>query len=648
MADYNHRRVVSEVETYHQSLTPGALYSHRQAGLSRHSPVTRTITVTSSKTMNAHLRSQSHESPCSYTLLGRDSASALAVKRSRYGDLLSTETAAVYPRHMRLSQLDSQRRGSESSTSSDSTSSAVSNCTAVARDSWSATTTPEALSPISPSNSLLLHSPKSRPTFETTGLSSFPPASPLKSECQASTSCRSSWSHACLQSAPRRLPSSLFEPSLVSDEDEQVELTHSITRGHGKTASHQEKTLGESSIAGISSPLRTAKSVSNLRQRRQQKVGVVPQAKQPTRLRLSPLPPLPKDQQSGRRLSTVSPRTLTPSRSMPHIRDTAGPPPTGPLPPLPNLPITTSSTPMTPSSPSFSSHMYYRSPYSPGPPAMPSRPPPASPSLAVSPMNNHKPSEQQSLPWEEELRRHKKLLQQFPSEPEECKGLPKLSRTHRSLGNIRARSRSLSRATGTHLHGDAEISESRLSHQTSSFSLRGLKMQQRSSTAKSARGTPACCENAPITNSGMPYISIFEDDSEEEGDAVRKFVRNLFTRRSRSAEVPAVNQPTLEQAHEVSSSSRHVATSSRSFDGTSRGNRTDNGRASSASSPATSVGAGMMSTASTLSADDLKSKFESESRSKRGQPPSSMAFSDQSRQHQKGPLLSRMFVRWSH
>ncbi|CAK7226729.1 hypothetical protein SBRCBS47491_006328 [Sporothrix bragantina] len=632
----------------------GRVHGYKQPGMNQHHlPQTNITAATSSKAYantNFHFRSQSYESPYSWdSYVAREPASTPPARRSRYGNLLSAESAELHPQHMQLTQLDMQRRGSESSTSS-----AISNCTATAEgaSAWSAATTPETMSPISPNNSLLLHSPPDMMSYKAGLASMVQPASPSKAGHQAPVTCRPSRSRACSHSAPKHLSNSLLQSS-VPEEDEQACYTRRYSREHQKTASHEANAVNESTTpaGGV---LREAKSVSNLRQRRQQrqqKIGEKAPAKQPVRLRLSPLPPLPLDQQSGRRLSTLSPRTLKPSRSSPQLRDAAGPPPTGPLPPLPNMPnmlVATARTSTAPPTPSYSSNPDTCPPYPLGPPPPPpSRPPPESPGLAPSPVKYSLMPEQQSPSWEEELRRHKKLLEQFPSEPEERQDLPKLSRTHRSLGNIRARSRSLSRATGASSHDDAAIAESRLSHQASSFSLRGSKTM-RPSTAKSARDTVSQSrgDQATVSQSGAPHVSIFEDDSEEEGDTVRKFVRNLFTRRTRSGEVPTGGQHTLEHAREVSSGSKHTAASVKDSEGNNGHNdRKKNHSASSAFSIATTVGANtvlsMTSTLAPANTDDGKDGFEVDHSSPR-------TSSDQSRQHQKGPLLSRMFVRRSH
>ncbi|CAK7202485.1 hypothetical protein SEUCBS139899_005208 [Sporothrix eucalyptigena] len=658
MADYSHRRATSEVVTS-QHPAGGVVYGHKQTAMDRRLPETNDM-VRNNETYantNFHFRSQSYESPYSSdSYVGREPVSAPATRRSRYGNLLSAESA----------QSTMQRRGSESSTSS-----VISNCTATAENAfaWSAATTPETMSPVSPSNSLLPNSPPERTSSKVALSTMAPPALTSKTSHQPLIPCRLSRARACSHSAPKGLPNSLFE-STVFEEEEQTDMRRN-SKTHQKTASLEANTVGELTMpaAGI---LREAKSVSNLRQRRQQrqqKIAGKPQAKQPVRLRLSPLPPLPLDQQVARRLSTVSPRTLKSSRSLPQLRDAAGPPPTGPLPPLPNSaatslsPLPTPRTPAIPPTPSFSSSSDACPPYPVGPPPPPpSRPPPESPGLAANPTKRSPVSERhsnktephsadQSSSWEEELRRHKKLLEQFPCKPEERQDLPKLSRSYRSLGNIRARSRSLSRATGSSSHDDAAIAEP--SHHTSSFSLRGSKTQ-RPSTTKSLRDTDGQAREAAhsMVPANAPHISVFEDDSDEEGDVVRKFVRNLFTRRTRSGEVPVGNQHTSDQIREVSSGSKYSIASTKGAEGNGHNDRKKNHSASSTFSIATTVGANtIVSTASTLvpaSTCDCKEGCEIVSNIDSDNPPSPRTSSDHSRQHQKGPLLSRMFVRRSH
>ncbi|CAK7219342.1 hypothetical protein SEUCBS140593_003858 [Sporothrix eucalyptigena] len=529
MADYSHRRATSEVVTS-QHPAGGVVYGHKQTAMDRRLPETNDM-VRNNETYantNFHFRSQSYESPYSSdSYVGREPVSAPATRRSRYGNLLSAESA----------QSTMQRRGSESSTSS-----VISNCTATAENAfaWSAATTPETMSPVSPSNSLLPNSPPERTSSKVALSTMAPPALTSKTSHQPLIPCRLSRPRACSHSAPKGLPNSLFE-STVFEEEEQTDMRRN-SKTHQKTASLEANTV-------------------------------------------------------------------------------VGPPP---------------------------------------PP--PSRPPPESPGLAANPTKRSPVSERhsnktephsadQSSSWEEELRRHKKLLEQFPCKPEERQDLPKLSRSYRSLGNIRARSRSLSRATGSSSHDDAAIAEP--SHHTSSFSLRGSKTQ-RPSTTKSLRDTDGQAREAAhsMVPANAPHISVFEDDSDEEGDVVRKFVRNLFTRRTRSGEVPVGNQHTSDQIREVSSGSKYSIASTKGAEGNGHNDRKKNHSASSTFSIATTVGANtIVSTASTLvpaSTCDCKEGCEIVSNIDSDNPPSPRTSSDHSRQHQKGPLLSRMFVRRSH
>ena len=656
MEDHIHRRTTSEVVASSKAPVTGGAYGCKQAALNQRSFETNSIAPASSTThANAafHLRSQSYESSCKMDYrLGREPLATPPTRHSRYGKLLSAESAESYPRHMHLAQLDMQRRGSESSTSS-----AVSACTTTAggTSSWSAATTPETMSPTSPNNSLLLRSPPENNLEKTGTGSALLPASPSRTGQQGSTLCRQSQSRACSHSVPKRPPNSLFE-STVPEEDERTEMMRGNARRHQKMASY-ESNVPQASTTPAAGLLREAKSASNLRQRRQQrqqKVGEKPQAKQPVRLRLSPLPPLPLDQQSDRRLSTTSPRTLQPSRSSPQLRIAAGPPPTGPLPPLPRMSAVTPTylplppTPLT--SPNPDAHP--ACPVGPPPPP-PSRPPPDSPGLAASPLDCSAMLQQQSQSWEEELKRHKKLLEQFPSESKQRQELPRLSRTHRSLGNIRARSRSLSRATGVSLQDDIMISEPRLSHHASSFNLRGSKMQ-RPATAKPTKDSKGRRhdDQGCTSQAGTPHVSVFEDDSEEEGDAVRKFVRSFFTRRTRGSEVPTPKQQiTTEQVHEVFSGSQYAAVPANAYEGNRHNDRKKNHSTSSALSMATTVDVDThLSTASTLvpaNTEDWKNGREAVAHPEGGNNPSPRGSSDQPRQQQRGPLLSRMFVRRS-
>ncbi|KAL1892894.1 hypothetical protein Sste5346_006787 [Sporothrix stenoceras] len=683
MADYNHRRAASELVSYRQA-ADGTIYRQERNHVSQRPGSSGALFANSTPRMhnkvyvdgnkyantNFHFRSQSYESPYSWDSYvgGEIPVSAPPTGHSRYGSLVPPEVRA---QHMQLALPNSQRRGSESSTSS-----AISNCTATAGgpSAWSAATTPEAMSPTSPNNSLLLQSPPERTSSKAGPVIQAPPPSPSKTPNhapqQAFIPCRSARARALSHSAPKRFQNTAIE-SPVPEEEEQTETRRNSGRLHQKHASHEVNMAKEPAAQPfVSLTEEEAKAVSNLRQRRQQrqlKMTGTPQKKQPVRLRLTPLPPLPLDQQSSRLSCAPSPRTLKSSRSSPQLRDAAGPPPTGPLPPLPGapnlsqLPPPTPRTPSMPPTPSFA-NSNVRPPH----PTVPPPPPPSrqsveSPGLLsprrVSPSAEPTPvcegPQEQGTPWEEELRRHKKLLEQFPTESEERRDLPKLSRSHRSLGNIRARSRSLSRATGVSFHDDAAIAENRLSHHASSFSLRGSKTM-RPSTAKSSKDVDHRSREVQPSQSQVnaPHISVFEDDSDEEGDTVRKFVRNLFTRRTRSGEVPLASPNATEYTREVSSGSKHSVSSGKSTEGNGHNDRKKNHSSSSNFSIATTVGGStVVSTTTSLdpsSAETYHDSCDVEYHAEGNNSTSPRTSSDHSRQHQKGPLLSRMFVRRSH
>lgn len=686
MADYNHRRAASELVAYRQA-ADGAVYGQEHLLVNQrpgssgaafiHSTMSggfgtpRMLGVVNPDgnkygNTNSHFRSQSYESPYSWDpYVGSEPASAPPKGHSRYGSLVPVEACA---QHMQLAQTNSQRRGSESSTSS-----AVSNCTAIAEgmSAWSAATTPETLSPTSSNNCSLLQSPPERTSSKAGPVALAPPPSPSKVPNQTFIPCRPARARAFSHSAPKRFQNTVIESS-VPEEEEQTETRRNSGRPHQKHASHGVNTVKDAVLPFTGLPQEETKAVLNLRQRRQQrqlKIAGKPHAKQPVRLRLSPLPPLPLDQQGSRASSAPSPRTLKTSRSSPQLRDVAGPPPTGPLPPLPGapdlsqLPPPTPRTPAMPPTPSFSSTSARPPHPTVPPPPPPSRPSIGSPGLALSPRKispttetkltcDESQPQEQGTPWEEELRRHKKLLEQFPPESEERHDLPKLSRSYRSLGNIRARSRSLSRATGASFHDDATIAESRLSHHAS-FSLRGSKMQ-RPATAKSSRDTESLAHEAqpPQSQANTPHISVFEDDSEEEGDTVRKFVRNLFTRRTRSGEVSVASPHAADQTREVSSGSKHSVSSAKPTEGNGHNDRKKNHSASSNLSVATTVYASTVASTTTAldpsSAEGYHDGCEVDCHPEGGSSFSPRTSSDHSRQHQKGPLLSRMFVRRSH
>lgn len=685
MADYNHRRAASELVSYRQA-TDGTVYRQERRHISQRPGSSGASFANSTPRMhnkvhvdgnkyanaNFHFRSQSYESPYSWDSYvdGEITASTPLTGHSRYGSLVPPE--ARHSQQMQLALPNSQRRGSESSTSS-----AVSNCTATAdgHSAWSAATTPEAMSPTSPNNSLLLQSPPERISSKIGPAIHAPPPSPSKTPNQAQHQAyipyRPARARASSHAAPKRFQNTAIA-SPVPEEEEQTEARRNSGRLHQKHASHEVNTAKEPAaqpFVGLTEE--EAQTVLNLRQRRQQRqlkmAGKPPHNKQPVRLRLTPLPPLPLDQQSSRLSYAPSPRTLKSSRSSPQLRDAAGPPPTGPLPPLPGapdlsqLPPPTPRTPAMPPTPSFA-NSNVRPPH----PTVPPPPPPSrqlveSPGLLsprrVSPSTEPTPvreeSQKQGSPWEEELRRHKKLLEQFPTEPEERHDLPKLSRSHRSLGNIRARSRSLSRATGASLHDDAAIAENRMSHHASSFSLRGSKTMRPSTTKSSKDAYNGSREVQPSqAPANAPHISVFEDDSDEEGDTVRKFVRNLFTRRTRSGEVPLASPSATEHTREVSSGSKHSVSLAKSTEGHGHNDRKKNHSSSSNFSIATTVGGNtLLSTTTTLdpsSTETYHDSCEVDCHAEGGNSTSPRTSSDHSRQHQKGPLLSRMFVRRSH
>ena len=546
MMDYNHRRAASDMA--YTNSTANA--KHRSGPIPR-SAFTVNLEVpdqqfkTGSNSTSSHIRSQSYEGTYTWESNRSQTPTPRSSSRLRYSGLITPED---FPQpqlqNAFLAPCSGLRRGSESSTNS-----TASTCTTVAEgaSAWSAATTPETMSPTSPNSMILLQSPPER-TSSKMGIAATEPTS-------MPTPTRPSRARAASHSAPKGFYNTPIESPVPEDAEVFLTLRSSrMQRGRPSQEANTAVRATAQTAEGID-----ISSLHQRRQQRQQNISGKPQVKQPVRLRLTPVPTPPADVQLGRTPSirtpnsTSSPRTLKSSRSMPQIRDQAGPPPTGPLPPVPAMPKMSpsmaGSTPPTPLSSTFDVH--------PPHPSMPPPPPPHSPALSstsssrtlTAPATHAQMQTQQqtgeSSSWEEELRRHKKLLEQFPQPADHTNDAtaPKLTRNHRSLGNLRARSRSLSRAaassSGSSAREDSVVGESWMAQTYSSFSLRGSKSHQRPSTSKSIKDLHVMDQPLPplpdMPQEHKPGVSVFEDDSEDEGgDAVRKFVRNLFTRRTRS------------------------------------------------------------------------------------------------------------------
>ncbi|EPE04653.1 hypothetical protein F503_06202 [Ophiostoma piceae UAMH 11346] len=629
MMDYNHRRAASDM-----AYTNSSANANRRSGpvprsafaVNLEVPVQQFVRTasfdniaaqnrinaskTGSNNTSSHIRSQSCEGTYVWESNSNQTPAPKSSSSHRYSGLITPED---FPQpqlqNALLAPCSGLRRGSESSTNS-----TASTCTTVAEgaSAWSAATTPETMSPTSPNSMILLQSPPER-TSSKMGIVVTEPAS-------MPTPTRPSRARAASHSALKGFHNTPIESPVP--EDAEVFLTLRSSRMQRSRPS-QEANIATHATAQTAEGIDIS-SLHQRRQQRQQKIAGKPQVKQPVRLRLTPLPTPPADVQLGRTPSirtpnsTISPRTLKSSRSMPQIRDHAGPPPAGPLPPIPAMPkmspSTAGSMPPTPLSSTFD--------ILPPHPSMPPPPPPHSPALSTtsssrtliaSATHAQMQTQQQtdkSASWEEELRRHKKLLEQFPlpADHMDDAAAPKLTRNHRSLGNLRVRSRSLSRAaassSGSSSREDSVVGESSavgeswMAQTYSSFSLRGSKSQQRPSTSKSNKDFRTMDQPLPplpaMPQEHKPSISVFEDDSEDEGgeggDVVRKFVRNLFTRRTRShVDMHAAKENKDPNGREGKSSVSSASSKESSAHG--HNDRKKNHSASSNLSMATTVGA---------------------------------------------------------
>ncbi len=619
---------------------------------------------------NLHIRSLSDDKPSP-----RHAPVSPTERRRRYGSIASTNWQSP------LAQLPpwaTQRRGSESSTSS-----AASNGTTAAdgAPSWSPSTTPETMSPTSPSSSLLLYSPPERASSKAYGTGTTPASPPSPSQI-AVASCRPARARACSHSASRRFPNMRIESPLL-EQEEHAEACHDSRLCQRRPVQETASISGQMPMPANDYDHGENGSPSNLHERRQQRhqklSGNLP-AKQAVRRRLSPLPPLPLNAPNSPSPSVMSPRTLKPSRSLPQLRDAAGPPPSTPLPPLPSIPklspfvLPVSVYSMLAIGPSPSS-VDARPP----PPTNPPPPPPSSDSIALTSSCSAKtltasstlatitdkprktPEAQvdqedaqpqgHSNTWEDQIRRHRQLLEQFPGQPEQQREIPRLSRTHRSLGNLRARSKSHSRAHASS-QDDTAAAARRVSHQTSSLSLRGSKMK-RPSTANASSDLGACLNGPlpPLPPLRAPHVSIFEDDSEDESITVRKFVRSFFSRRTRSAEMQADGNHGSKHTRGPSSGSKTILATFKAGDGNNHNDRRRNCSASSSLSVATTIGASTVtSTTSTIALTNTNMSVggsDVESSLGGSCSVSPRTSSEHSRVQHKGPLLSRMFARRS-
>ncbi|OAA62475.1 hypothetical protein SPI_04015 [Niveomyces insectorum RCEF 264] len=623
-----------------------------------------------SSTNNCHFRSQSHESPYNWSSgLGMEAASEPFPTSRRYGDLGQNRQLA--PSMM-------PRRSSEDSVSSNASTSAG---TADQGCAWSASTTPESLSPTTPKDSLVLQSPPEKPPSGVVSPEAGTDTVILPAKAyQLPATSRPARSRACSRSAPKRFQNTPIDAP-VPEEEEQAE-----NRCTGRARQNRERAVvalvdtavspgeGRRPDGGATVP-----SLHQRRQQRQQSVSAQTQPKQLARPRLSTMPPLPLQSQATRTSPAPLHRGLDrlASRSLPQLRGLAGPPPPGPLPSLPPVPAISPLFPLVPASPTVSTPTV--SPGINSRPPPPDGPPPAAPAAAAasaaattstaaessttlttsSTSETIKPKEERSQErnitppsWQDELQRHKMYLQQFPAEPcEPPHDRPRLSRAHRSLGNLRARARARSLAHAAAVSPDEAVSAEPFSamQHISQCASRGLRTG-RPSTAKTTREWGVRLDEPlpPLPQVDTPHVSVFEEDSDDEGDTVRKFVRNLFTRRTRSGEVPSASVHAREPSLGSKETAAAMASYARAGDANSHNNRKKNYSTSSSFSVATTVGAStIVSTTTTLASTNTEASEVDYYLEDDHASTSPRTSTDQARPSQKGPLLSRMFVRRS-
>jgi hypothetical protein len=160
-----------------------------------------------------------------------------------------------------------------------------------------------------------------------------------------------------------------------------------------------------------------------------------------------------------------------------------------------------------------------------------------------------------------------------------------------------------------------------------------------------------------------PSISVFEDDSEDEGpeggDAVRKFVRNLFTRRTRShVDMHAAKENRDPNGREGKSSVSSASSKESSMHG--HNDRKKNHSASSNLSMATTVGANnCTSTTNTLTpttpevpaveyCEPLEYHHNKDGFMTSPRSPTEIHTAPAPQKAPLAPLLTRMFVRRSN
>ncbi|EFX01930.1 hypothetical protein CMQ_5001 [Grosmannia clavigera kw1407] len=553
------------------------------------------------------------------------------------------------------------RRGSESSVSSATSSSTPPTDRAY---SWSTSTTPGSASPTSPPHDeLLVKLLQPERTSSLTAFDAHAVTSPTKAS-QAPVSCRvSRSSHILSRSISTRFHNTPIK-SPVPEEEEHSGRHYVQPSQETKPETGCAPSLfcAASQIVSMESPLHQR------RQQRQQRLATYSPFPQPQKAKLSPLPPLPIQECLSQQPQIVSPSSTTPrrslnkeaTRSLPQLRDLAAPLPDS-LPPLPLVPNLSPMFPASPanlaaSSPAVSTGPTTGTVKAPPPhPTMPPPPPPLRtervPAKDVTREGIHSSSRdskytsqqpQQPLPdrWEEERRRHKQLLRHFPQQPEKQGERLKMSRTHKSLGNLRARSRAHSTPSAC----DTVVTTSSGIIYASSTGRNEPRASKHSKSKSLWENTGRLDEPLPPTpQPDAPHVSIFEDDSDDEGDTVRQFVRNLFTRRTRSSEIPTLGYGTHESIANPHAGFKDSATT-KAIDYNNHNTWKKNHSTSSSYSTAAAAAANLASLSAITAASsggDIGSGLDVEY-----QPDSPRTSSDHTRQ--RGPLLTRMFVRRSH
>lgn len=586
--------------------------------------------------------------------------------------LFGCDRAKAYPITVQgCSMPTTARRDSEGSSVSSATSSSTPPADRVY--SWSSSTTPESVSPASPPRNEQLA--RLQPPQRTSSRVAFGPSaikSPTRTS-QGQVSCRAPRS---TQTMSRSISTRFHNTPIKSPVPEEEEhpgrhYVHPNREMESDTGCSPFLTCPAFQDGAVESPLHQR------RQQRQQRLATYSPFPQPQKTKLSPLPPLPIRQSLNRQLPTTaatSPSSTTScrplnkeaTRSLPQLRDLAAPLPES----LPPLPLVPQFSPLFPASPAG---MVSQSPTilagssagainAPPPhPTMPPPPPPMwaatvsaksvdketiPPATAMSRNSKHTSQQQQQHQhtppdrWEDELRRHKQLLRHFPQQPDMQGERLKIPRMHKSLGNLRARSR----AHSTPSASDTIVTTSSGIVYTSSAARSGSRASKHSKSKSLWENTGRLDEPLPPTpQPDAPRVSIFEDDSDDEGDTVRQFVRNLFTRRTRCSEMSPLGFGTHDSVAAPHASKESTATSS--VDGSSHNNRKKSYSTSSNFPVGATVGEntiGSSATPITSSGGDMYGCINVEGQA----ADSPRTSSDNTRQ--RGPLLTRMFVRRSH